>query len=143
MKLESICKEINNYFELDHECGAYNIGSNTIETLIKTYVPGQYIRIKNSILNDGIYKITNVNNGVITVEEDLMPENTGRIIIIYPLAIPKDFIELATEIIENGKEDSVQSESVSRYSVSYGEGGSSWTKVYAGALNKWRKLSWS
>lgn len=140
MKLGAVLEEINNYFDVSYERDDYEIGENTITgTFEETYVANQYIRIKNSLLNDGVYKITSVASGVLTVEETLIEEDGGRQILIYGLAIPRDLIDLATEIETNGEESNIQSESLGDHSIGYGEG-ASWTQQYRQSLNKWRKM---
>ena len=134
--------EINNFFVKDYECDNFTITSNKITgDFESTYVAGQYIRLSGSILNDGVYKITNVTATELTLDATLQAE-TERTITVYGLVVPSSFITLANEIIAKGSNEAVASESVSRYSVTYGEGGKSWTSVYKKALDRWRKLRW-
>ena len=142
MNLHDVLLEINNFFEKTKEVGEFEITSNKIIGIDEeNYKVGQYVHIHNSTLNDDVYKITAIDTEELTLDAELEPE-TNTHLVVYGLAIPKALLSLVTEISANGKEGSVQSESVSRYSVSYGEGGSNWAKVYKKSLDKWRKLRW-
>jgi hypothetical protein len=142
VNLHDVLLEINNFFEKTKEVGEFQITSNKIIGVNEdNYKVGQYVHIHNSTLNDDVYKITAIGAGEITLNAVLLPETSDNIV-IFGLAIPKPLLTLVDEIKANGKEGSVQSESVSRYSVSYGEGGSNWAKVYRKSLDKWRKLRW-
>ena len=143
MTLFDIMSEINNFFDISQENGDYEIVTDGIEgDFTGTYVANQYVRIRNSVLNDGVYKVTGVTSSKLTLDATLTAEDTGRSIALYGLAVPPDFITLSNTIISSGKESSVKSETVSRYSVDYGDGGSHWTKTYKNSLNKYRKLKW-
>ena len=87
-----------------------------------TYLVGQYINITDSILNDGVYKISVVATGVLTVEEDLINETATPF--IFALAIPKALITLISEIntwvTRNRGKSGISSEKIDDYSISYG-----------------------
>ena len=51
--MEKILKYINNYFAKTRELGTITILDNKIK-LKGSYIAGQYIYLKGSILNDGI-----------------------------------------------------------------------------------------
>ena len=142
MDLHDVLLEINNFFEKTKEVGEFEITSSKIIGIDEeNYKVGQYVHIHNSTLNDDVYKITAIDVEEITLDAELEPETSDNIV-VYGLAIPRALLTLVDKIKANGKEGSVQSESVSRYSVSYGEGGSNWAKVYKKSLDKWRKLRW-
>ena len=142
MDLHDVLLEINNFFEKTKEVGEFEITSSKIIGIDEeNYKVGQYVHIHNSTLNDDVYKITAIDVEEITLDAELEPETSDNIV-VYGLAIPRALLTLVDEIKANGKEGSIQSESVSRYSVSYGEGGSNWAKVYKKSLDKWRKLRW-
>ena len=142
--INDVLFEINNYFDVSHEEQEYEITTTKIiGTLEEDYVAGQYVRILGSLLNDGVYKITTVDTGELTLDATLIAENTGREICLYGLAIPPALSTLITEITTNGTNEGIQSESVSRYSVSFGDGGKAWTNLYKKALNNYRKMRWN
>ena len=143
MKLIDILEEINNFFVITTEKKSLTFTANTIiGDFAETYVVGQYIRILNTILNNDVYKITNVENGVITVDETFEIETVENGV-IQGLAIPNNLLTLADEMMEYGHTANIESEKVSRYSVTYGEDGGSWQKVYKYSLDRYRKLRWN
>jgi len=143
MNLYDILLYCNNFFDISREFGNFEIDNNKILFEPKEeYYPSQYVRIKNSIFNDGVYQIDSISNDGITIDANLTNEDTRRIV-VYGLAIPKDFLTLATEILTNGKVTNVKSESISRYSVSYDDKGSAWQNVYKDQLLPYKKLGWS
>ena len=140
----NIMKYLNNYFYNFKEYGEYSILNNTIEVKGE-YLIGQYILIKDSILNDGIYKITKVENDIITLEENLNTELFEGY--ICSLSVPKDFIEICEEIKKyNSKQ--VKTDIVSEsfpggysYSKSTINGDlSSWKDVFKNELSSYRKI---
>lgn len=143
ISLFDIMRECNNFFEYETEKLILEItATKLLGEFENDYILGQYVRIQNSILNDGVYKISAVGANEITLDATLLAENTDRDICISSLKMPKEFLAIATEIIADGTNQSVKSESVSRYSVDYGEGGKSWTNVYKKALDNYRKMRW-
>jgi hypothetical protein len=142
MTLYDIMLEVNNFFVKEYECVESELTvTKVLADFSNTYIVGQYIRIKGSTMNDGVYKVTSVANGELMLQATLQPEPSSNIT-IYSLAVPASFISLANEIIAKGRDESIASESVSRYSVSYGNQGSNWTQVYKKSLDKWRKMRW-
>jgi hypothetical protein len=139
MNLHDICLHVNNFFKQIQETTKLEFSGNKITGMNTIFLVGQYVYVEGSLLNDGVYKITAVGNKEITIDADLETEtNTCT---IFGLAIPKAFIELANEIINEGKvAGNIKSESVSRYSVTYAGDGSDWIKTYKNSLDKWRKL---
>jgi len=73
--LYTICRSINNYFHLFNQLGRviaykghFTIDNGVIKTIDSSnFIIGQYVRIYDSILNDGIYKIENIGEGYIDV----------------------------------------------------------------------------
>lgn len=115
--MERILKYINNYYAKTKELGIITIKDNKIE-LKGTYIPNQYILVRGSILNDGLYKINTLEDKMIAVTGAINEVFEG---VIYALAIPKEIIEMQTELkeLESKYEPSVyQSESFGNYSYS-------------------------
>lgn len=140
MNLHDICLQVNNFFTKTVEVTELTFIGNKITNFSNDYLIGQYVHVEGSVLNDGVYKITNITATEITVNTSFVTEASKCT--LYGLAIPKAFLELAEQIIQNGAEGNAQSETVSRYSVNHGAGGNGWQNVYKNALNKWRKLRW-
>lgn len=151
--LYEVCNWLNNWFDR-----AKYIGEFTIEggELRPTYddgqnfcpvniVAGQYIRIINSALNDGVHLWP-----CSTLEDEVFD---GGVWVMSP---PKDFLSIVSEIADwtakNGGADSQSnspytSESFGGYSYSKaggvntadGGGGTSWQSVFGSRLWQWRK----
>jgi hypothetical protein len=105
----------NNFFECSSEYGRYTISENAI-AVRGDYKAGQYVRIMDSLLNDGVYKIASVEAGKITLDATLTDEEFCGYIV--GLAIPNDFIALA-EKVEAFTNRGIASESIPNYSVSF------------------------
>jgi hypothetical protein len=105
----------NNFFERSSEYGRYTISENAI-AVRGDYKAGQYVRIMDSLLNDGVYKIASVEAGEITLNETLADEEFCGYIV--GLAIPNEFITLAAKV-EAFTNRGISSESIPNYSVSF------------------------
>ena len=147
--INEICHELKNWFEVSKIFDTFTISNGSISCSQNLNLQdGQYFRIVGSIFNDGVYQYP-------TSESDLTDEIFEGA--IWPLAIPKEIIELSNEVDEwNAKYGGVDSEAMSPfasesfggYSYSKSGGGASdgssnagtWQGVYATRLNKWRKI---
>lgn len=107
---------INNFFERTSEYGRYTISDDAITTIRGDYKVGQYVRIMNSLFNDGVYKITAVATGEITLDGTLTDEVFCGYVV--GLAIPSEFVTLSAKV-EAYSHAGVSSESIPNYSVSY------------------------
>jgi len=140
--LYDVLLEVNNFFVRDYECLDVVITTTKLQgEFTNDYVIGQYVRVAGSVLNDGVYKITDIGVNELTLNATLNAE-TEQSLTVYGLSIPNSFVSLANEIIASGSNENITSETVSRYSVSYGEGGKSWTGVYKKQLDRYRKMRW-
>ena len=89
----------NNYFISDYENGDFVIQGKVIE-LNGTYKVNQYIRIINSLFNDGIYKIVKIDGKKIELDNGVDEEFNGY---VCALKVPNDFIKLLDKINEYEK----------------------------------------
>lgn len=143
MFLTELCQELKNWFcdvETDIHEGTYTISGGTLS--LPFLQEGQYFRIVGSVFNDGVYAYP-------LGETEFRDETfTGA---IWAMKIPPPVEQLATEIDawvrKNGEAvvSPYQSESWGGYSYSLKSGGGesgalSWQSVFAGRLNRWRKL---
>jgi len=135
-----VMNSINNHFVDGADYGTFQIVSDGITgSFSETYIAGMYVMIENSKINDGIYLITDVTSGKITVDTVLNAESTSDPILIFPCTPPKSFIDLATEISGYTEKVGISSEKLGDYSVSFnGEG--SWENAYSSKLNTYRKI---
>lgn len=140
--LGKVLTELNNFFVRSCERITGNITGQTISGVSGTYLPGQYILIKDTILNDGVYRISTAEPGILTVETTLSDEVSD--IRLFGLAVPKEIQDLATEIqtfiTAGNSKDGVASESLGDYSVSYGDKGGGWQAVFSKRLNAYRSI---
>ena len=141
MILSEICQELKNWFcdiEKDVYQGTFIIQGRTLS--LPFLQTGQYFRIVGSVFNDGVHQY-----GTDQLQDETF---TGA---IWAMRIPPSVIDLANEIDawvqKNGNAVSspYQSESWGGYSYSLKSGGTEsgslgWQTVFAGSLNRWRKL---
>ena len=145
--MTEICDYLNNYFWESKIKSTFTISDGTIS--IPSLKSGQYFRIIGSTFNDGVHKYPIAQTKKLTDETF-----TGE---IWAMAVPNTVVALASEITEwqklyGGAGSSAMSpftsESFSGYSYSKAGAGSasgggltpSWQDVYAGRLNKYRRL---
>lgn len=142
MILSELCQELKNWFcdtESDIHSGTYAIENGKLS--LPFLIDGQYFRIAGSVLNDGVYKY----------DSDLTLQDESFDGAIWAMRVPPSVIQLASEIdawiAANG--DAVnspyQSESWGGYTYSLKSGGGEsgaldWRTIFAGSLNRWRKL---
>lgn len=132
--MERIMREINNFFYKAKEYGKYSIINNKIKVK-GVYLPSQYIRIMDSILNDGVYKIISFENGYMEIEGLQNEEFEGW---ICGLSIPKTFIELTEKI----KEYEAKNPNISNVISESYLNGYSYSKATnaKGQVNTWRDM---
>lgn len=145
--LSKICQELKNWFDRGQPRihGAFEISGGKITDTDFTSVikPNQYFRIIGSVFNDGVYQY----------KDDLQLTDELFVGSVWLMAVPKDVIDLASEISAwiTKYGDSVnspyQSESFGDYSYTKSSGGSgsgssnpTWQSVFANQLNRWRKI---
>lgn len=142
MILFELCQELKNWFcniETDVHAGTYTIENGTLS--LPFLQNGQYFRISGSVFNDGVYRY----------DGNLDLKDESFIGTIWAMRIPQSFLELSEEIEAwNEKNGSAitspyQSESWGGYAYSLKAGGGEsgamdYRTVFAGSLNRWRKL---
>jgi hypothetical protein len=141
-----IMDSIRNHFARYKETRVFQVVSDGIVgSFSNTYIPGQYIWIKNSIINDGVYKVVTATSSKITVEEVLLPEDTHQSFDVYGLGVPRDFLALVADIEEwqtkNGGSEGIASEGIDDYSVAFAKGGesSTWKVAFQSRLSTYQK----
>jgi len=156
--LAMVCAEIKNWFYLyDDEGkpifqkGDYSIGGEHISPVEIMLLPGQYIRIIGSVLNDGVYLIPEdggAGSYSYLLEGSRNEEFKGYLI---PMAVPLDFIVLVDEIktyqdksAQDQNSGAVTSESFSGYSytkaTTLSGAAVSWREVFSSRLGVYRKM---
>lgn len=135
MELYDLMNKCNNYFISDYENGDFVIQNKVIE-LNGSYKVNQYIRIINSLFNDGIYKIVKIDGKKIELDNGVDEEFNGY---VCGLRVPNDFIKLLDKINEYEKriKKGISSESIPNYSISYNN--EDYSIVFKGELSKYTK----
>lgn len=145
--LNEICQELRNWFDRGQPRlhGAFEISGGKIADTDFTSIiqPNQYFRIIGSVFNDGVYKYTN----------ELVLNDEIFVGSVWLMAIPKEVVDLASEIsawIEKNSDaitSPYQSESFGGYSYTKASAGSNsnssgptWQSIFASRLNMWRKI---
>ena len=135
--LEKMCAECRNYFVKDIHFGTFKIESGAIEPL-DFLQEGQYFRIVDSVLNDGVYKYPTT---------ELKDESFYGA--IWAMSVPPSFIALASNIEEwqkkDGKPSAYTSESFGGYSYTKATNSkgqpATWKEVFASELNNYRRIN--
>ena len=146
--LEAICAHLHNYFTADEDihAGTWTIENGSID-LSDILIEGQYFRIVDSALNDGVYAYPVAPGRGILLDETF----TGE---IWAMKVPRALRELAAEIeawqerygaamaSPYMSENIIGVYSYSRGAESAAAGGKAdaWKDVYKNRLNEWRKL---
>jgi hypothetical protein len=136
--MDKLLKYLNRYWPRSIESVASISADGFNGTFTETYLVGQYVMIKGSILSDGIYKLTDVSPTKLTIADVLQAESS-TLITIVGLAIPKDVVALQAKIEAYKGTEGVASESIDDYSVSY-QDGSGWQKAFKNELNAYRLM---
>lgn len=152
-----ILQNINNYFYAFKEYDHYKIENSNIKVK-GNYSPGQYILIKDSMLNDGLYKVVDFKNNTITIESTLELTEGDKSFVqeiqneefrgyICSLSIPQQLIQICNKIKEynsKNKKTNLISESFSNYSYTKmqdSEGNiATWQDVFKKDLRPYRKM---
>ena len=149
--LTQICQYLRNWFDRDSHKnrlpyweGEFTISGGVLVGFSDRLIEGQYFRIIDSLLNDGVHQWPN---------EELQDETfTGT---VQSMSIPPDVVALDGEIAEwvTASQDAINSpyasESFGGYSYTLkggttatdGTGGGvTWQSQFAARLNPWRKI---
>ena len=110
------------------------------------YIVGQYIYVFNSLVNDNVYKITAVADGVITIEGEFLAEESK--VFIFPLRVPKAIVTIEGEInsfiTTSNTTRNVKSERIDDYQITYAtpaDGTTSWQQHFSRQLAPYKKVT--
>lgn len=152
MNIGQVCAEVKNYFVKggnDIHSGGFTISGGVLSPS-DFLIPGQYFRVVDSVLNDGVYQFT--GEPINDLSDEVF---AGQ---IWAMRVPGDFEELVSDISTwNDKYGTVDSANMSPYnSESYagqysysksgggasgGGPGSTWQSQFASRLAQYRRLS--
>lgn len=137
--IADLCKELNNWFDYKRLFGTFTVSNGSLS--IPGAQDGQYIRICDSVFNDGVYQYP------VTGLKDETFEG-----VVWLMAVPNEALELSKKIDEwNEKYADVmqspfQSESFGGYSYSKASAqgsdgtGTTWSDIFADQLRRWQKI---
>ena len=140
--IEQVMDKINNHFVKSLEVKNFEIVSDGITgDFNETYFNGMYVLIKNSYLNDGVYKIIEVDSNKITVDETLQAELSDDNIFLYALAPPKTFIDIVNNIetYDNSTNGGIKSKRIQDMDITYTDD-NSWYSVFKSKLKQYRRV---
>lgn len=127
--LYMLCEEVNNWFVKKKSIGNITIANGALDLDTSGY---NYIRIMDSLHNDGLHEVGNM-----TLTDETFD---GA---VWFLKIQKPFLDLAGDVeqwvTENAGKDLYQSESFGGYSYSRNPNSLSWQGFYKARLDAWRK----
>lgn len=107
--------------------------------------PGDTIQISDSVFNDGIYAIREVEEGFMKLDREAVDEDAVLITkVVYPADVAAGVINMMRWDLENRDKVGIQQETISRHSVTYfnmdGENSSmGYPKSLLGFLNPYKK----
>lgn len=140
--LADVCKQLNNWFDYKRIFGTFTVSNGTL--IVEGAQDGQYIRICDSIFNDGVYQYP---------VSGLHDETFDGV--IWLMAVPDEVVRLSAEIDDwidkyaDLLQSPFQSESFGGYSYSKGAGtnvtgenqtGTTWSDIFADRLRRWQKI---
>lgn len=123
---------------------SFSIVTDGIEgSFSETYYVGQYVSIQHSAINDGVYKITAISSGKLTLDATLLEEAGNDDIILWGLALPNGLLSvvsnITTYVSNQGTGATLMSESQGNRSVSYKDG-SDWKSAYNSQLSPYKAM---
>jgi hypothetical protein len=121
LSLESLIRKYtNNNFNNRNIRYESNILNNELILDSKYLKVGDTIQIALSKFNDGIYTIESINDGRITLNENLYDEDKILVTKVdYPHDVKMGVIKMLKWQLEKSDKVGIQSETISRHSVSY------------------------
>lgn len=150
-KLKSIEQAIrsytnNNFQDRDYRRTADIIGGSFYVEALNPFEVGDTVQISESGLNKGLYTVESVGDSYFTVEESVKDEND---VLVTKIKYPEDVIDCAFNLlaweINNRDKVGIQSETLSRHSVTYfnmdGENSTmGYPKSLLGTLKPYKKV---
>ena len=110
----------NNNFQNRHVRSKGSSEGDVINGYAKYMKVGDTVQISQSMVNDGLYLITEVADHFIRINADLFPVSNNLVTKVeYPADVQEGVIELMKWEIKNRKKVGIKAETLSRHSVSY------------------------
>lgn len=110
----------NNFQDRDFRREAEIVGSVFIVDALTPFNPGDTVQVSQARLNKGLYTVAEVTDSTFTVKEDVQDEKDLLVTkVVYPPDVKMGVIKLLKWEQNNGDKTGIQSESISRHSVTY------------------------
>lgn len=124
MQLDSIESLIRSYTHNNFQNRNIRIVCSSANNKLNGHSPylrvGDTIQISQSQVNDGLYVITEISDDTISLDKDLFDNGYNMVTKIeYPKAIVQGVINLMKWDVNSRDKVGIQSESISRHSVTY------------------------
>lgn len=96
------------------------VGGLFIVEALTPFKVGDTIQISESNLNEGLYTVSEVTDSTFTVNEDVDDEKDVLVTkVVYPTDVVMGVVNMLKWEIENREKVGIQSETISRHSVTY------------------------
>ncbi|HEL2218556.1 TPA: hypothetical protein TYI97_001125 [Streptococcus suis] len=154
--LETMVRKVtNNHFQLEKfRLTHLSLEGSTIKVdkgRLDIFREGDTVEINGTDFNDGLYVISGVSDGILSVNSTFIPEyKKGAILtkISYPTDVIEGVKKLLAYDAKMTDKIGVKSESVARWSVTYydvtaSESQEGYAAVLLGFLSKYKKIRWS
>lgn len=110
----------NNFQDTGYRTDADIRGSLFIAEALQPFSVGDTIQVSQSQFNNGLYVVTEATDATFKVAEPLHDENDVLVTkVSYPADVKLGAVRLIQWDLENGDKVGVQSETISRHSVTY------------------------
>ena len=110
----------NNFQERGYRADADIRGSLFIAEVLQPFGEGDTIQVSGSQRNNGLYVVTEATDATFKVAESLQDDNDVVVTkVVYPADVKIGAAKLIQWDLENGSKVGIQSEAISRHSVTY------------------------
>ncbi|WFA75659.1 hypothetical protein PFZ59_10985 [Streptococcus suis] len=154
--LETMVRKVtNNRFQLEKfRLTHLSLEGSTIKVdkgRLDIFRKGDTVEINGTDFNDGLYVISSVSDGVLSVNGTFIPESKNGAILTkvdYPTDVIEGVKKLLAYDVKMADKIGVKSETVARWSVTYydvtaSESQEGYPAVLLGFLSKYKKIRWS
>lgn len=110
----------NNHFQVRGRRAECMIVGGKLFMLRPLFSAGDTVEISESQANNGVYTVADVSENTLTLNEELIDEPHALVTLVrYPADVQQGVIGLMKWDIEHGDKVGIESETISRHSVTY------------------------
>lgn len=123
-KLQALEQSVRSYTHNNFQMRSIRTSCQVMAQKLYTTYPyfnvGDTVEISQSIFNDGVYTIKEIDGEFITLDKKLLDENAVLVTkVFYPADVRMGVVNLLNWELENRDKVGVQSETISRHTVTY------------------------